>query len=37
MKDQKDLGNAVEINKVDQDWQMDVEEFGNNGCLINGD
>ncbi len=20
-----------------KDWQMDVEDFNNNGCLINGD
>lgn len=30
----------IEINKVSTDastdWQMDVAEFNNNGCLVNG-
>lgn len=37
MKDPMDLTSPVETNKANNDWQMGVEEFDANGCLVNSD
>ena len=38
MEKKEELKNEKEIDQEsNKDWQMNIEDFKNNGCLINGD